>query len=165
MIIRKPKLSDTDNFFNMLVNLDNETKFMLFEPGERGTDTSRVKAMIENSESGYHLLLIADDGNEIVGFISAQRGLTNRIKHSAYIVVGIRQAYRGKGIGTKFFQKLDKWAQENKVTRLELTVLCPNTIAKHLYEKNGFVVEGLKKHTVLLDGKYVDEYLMAKIYE
>lgn len=86
-----------------------------------------------------------------------------RIQHTAYVVTGVRLKYRGRGIGTKFFEKLDDWARENQVTRLELTVLCPNTIALHLYEKNGFVIEGVKKNSMVLHGELVDEYYMRKI--
>lgn len=39
-----------------------------------------------------------------------------------------------------------------------------NTIAKHLYEKNGFKIEGIKKNAMIIDGKYVDEFFMAKLY-
>ena len=38
--------------------------------------------------------------------------------------------------------ELDKWARENNLTRLELTVVSSNMVAKHLYEKNGFKIEG-----------------------
>ena len=34
--------------------------------------------------------------------------------------------------------ELDKWARENNLTRLELTVVSSNMVAKLLYEKNGF---------------------------
>lgn len=30
------------------------------------------------------------------------------------------------------------WARDNEITRIELSVTCSNTVAKHLYEKNGF---------------------------
>lgn len=36
-------------------------------------------------------------GQEIVGFLSAERGVPNRIRHTAYIVVGIRKAFQGIG--------------------------------------------------------------------
>lgn len=92
------------------------------------------------------------------------KGEYKRIKHTGYIVVGIREKYRGNGIGSKLFSELDIWAIENNITRLELSVICSNTIAKHLYEKNGFKVEGIKKNAMIIDGKYVDEFFMAKIY-
>ena len=70
----------------------------------------------------------------------------------------------GSFFGSKLFSELDIWAIENNITRLELSVICSNTIAKHLYEKNGFKVEGIKKNAMIIDGKYVDEFFMAKIY-
>ncbi|MEO2582607.1 GNAT family N-acetyltransferase, partial [Clostridium tertium] len=105
-----------------------------------------------------------DDTENIIGFLSAQRGVPKRIRHTAYIVVGIREAFRGIGIGKKLFSELDIWAKENDITRLELTVVCRNNVAKHLYEQNGFKVEGIKKNSMIVDGKYVDEYYMAKLY-
>ena len=83
-----------------------------------------------------------------MGYLSAEKGSLNRIAHSAYIVVGILSEYRGKGIGTEFFRRLDIWAEEMKVSRLELTVICENSVAKHLYEKNGFDIE---RKSVLVD--------------
>lgn len=41
--------------------------------------------------------------------------------------------------------------------------MCHNLVAKHLYEKNGFVVEGIKKHSMIVDGAYVNEYYIAKL--
>ena len=61
--------------------------------------------------------------------------------------------------------ELDKWTRENNLTRLELTVVSSNIVAKHLYEKNGFEIEGTRKNAMIIDGKYVDEYYMAKLYE
>lgn len=164
MEIRKIKVEDANNYLEMLLNLDNETKFMMFEPGERPTDINIAKNRIEKSINGDNLVLVATDEEDIVGFLSVQRGGPKRIKHTGYIVVGIREKYRGKGIGSKLFHELDRWAIKNKITRLELSVICSNTIAKHLYEKNGFEVEGLKKNAMIIDGKYVDEFSMAKIY-
>ena len=61
--------------------------------------------------------------------------------------------------------ELDKWARENNLTRLELTVVSSNIVAKHLYEKNGFKIEKKKKNAMIIDDKYVDEYYMAKLYK
>ena len=48
--------------------------------------------------------------------------------------------------------------------RLELTVEVTNTIAINLYKRQGFVIEGTKKNTMFVDGVFVDEYMMAKVY-
>lgn len=78
-------------------------------------------------------------------------------------MTGILEAYRGQGIGSELLSHLDQWAKQEGIVRLELTVECPNLAARHLYEKNGFEVEGIRKQSMLVDGSYVDEYYMAKI--
>lgn len=163
MQYRKLVKTDAERFWEMMNQLDHETKYMLYEPGERIKNIARIESLIENSVEGEDFLLVAEENDKIVGYISAQKGGLKRIAHLAYIVVGILQNYRGKGIGTEFFKQLDNWAEEKKITRLELTVICENEIAKHLYEKNGFEIEGVKRKSVLVDGIYLDEFYMAKI--
>ena len=163
MKYRYLSIDDAENFWEMMNQLDYETKYMLYEPGERTKDLSMIESLIYSTLKGENFLLVAEDDNKLVGYISAEKGKLNRIAHSAYIVVGILAEYRGKGIGTEFFKKLDIGADENRITRLELTVICENEGAKHLYEKNGFEIEGVKRNSVLCDGKYMDEFYMAKI--
>ncbi len=163
MMYRKLSKNEAESFWEMMNQLDYETKYMLYEPGERTKNIARVEALIQSSVEREDFLLVAEADDRIVGYISAQKGDFNRTVHSAYIVVGILRNYRGKGIGTEFFRRLDVWAEEKKITRLELTVICENEVAKHLYEKNGFEIEGIKRKSVLVDGNYLDEFYMAKI--
>ena len=163
MNIRKIKMEDANSYLEMLLNLDKETKFMMFEPEERSNSIDIARRKIENTIKGDNLILVATEGTEIIGFLSVERGVPRRIRHTGYVVVGIREKYRGMGIGSKLFSELDKWARENNLTRLELTVVSSNIVAKHLYEKNGFEIEGIKRKSVLVDGKYLDEFYMAKI--
>ena len=164
MVIREIKIEDANNYLHMLLNLDNETKFMMFESGERSTDINNIKNIIKESIDGNNLILVAIENENIIGFLSLERGVPKRIRHTGYIVIGIRSNFRGMGIGSKLFSKLDEWVMKNNVTRIELSVICSNTVAKHLYEKNGFEVEGVRKNSMIIDGKYVDEFTMAKIY-
>lgn len=163
MIIRKINTNDADAFWQMLFDLDKETKYMMYEPNERTKNINQINSRIEKSIEGSNLLLVAEQDKEIVGFLSAERGIPKRVRHTAYIVVGIRKAFQGKGIGSAFFKELDLWARQNDVKRLELTVMCPNIAAKHLYEKNGFVIEGVRKKAMYVDGEYIDEFYMAKL--
>lgn len=163
---RNLKTEEAQSFWDLMNQLDYETKYMLYEPGERKEKANNIAALerrISSTLEGDDLLLVAEADNKLVGYISADKGFVNRIAHSAYIVVGILKEYSNQGIGTEFFRKLDIWAQEKKVTRLELTVVCENEAAKHLYEKSGFVIEGIKRNSVYVDGRYMDEYYMGKI--
>ena len=49
------------------------------------------------------------------------------------------------------------------LVRVELTVYADNERAIHLYEKYGFVKEGVKRKAAISCGQYKDEILMARI--
>lgn len=163
IIFRNIEKSDTEFLWNMMNQLDYETKFMLYEPGERVKKLDKLQGIVDNAVDGDDLCFLAVDGNGIIGYITAQIGNVRRTKHSAYIVVGIREKYRNRGIGTKFFKRLDEWAKEKKIVRLELTVISTNEIALNLYKKNGFEIEGIRRKSMYIDGEYFDEYYMSKI--
>lgn len=160
------EVKEVDCFWNFLNGLDIETNFMMYEPKEREqrTNIQELRADIQsNVIAGNDFLQIAVEDHKIIGYIRAERGRFNRISHTAYIVVGILKGYSRKGIGTTFFENLDKWAKENGIMRLELTVECHNKVAKHLYEKSGFEIEGIRRKSMHVEGDFVDEYYMAKI--
>lgn len=165
-IFKELEPEDIDGLWGFLNRLDSETNYMMYEPGEREQHMTRagferyLQACVIQGEDCVYL---AVDNGEIVGYIHAERGRMNRIHHTAYIVVGILESHRGQGIGTALFAYLDQWAKENQISRLELTVECPNQVAKRLYEKSGFAVEGIRKNAMCVDGQLVDEYYMAKI--
>src|SRR5699024_11503593 len=79
------------------------------------------------------------------------------------IFMGMIHSHRSKGIGTQLLQKLEQWAIEQDIHRLELTVMKPNKVALGLYKKVGFEIEGTKKHSLLVEGQFIDEYTMSKL--
>ena len=157
---------DAPAFWQFLNTLDGQTSFMMYEPGERIRRTS-LAALTEDIRQhvipGGDFLDIALEGGMIVGFLRAERGTCNRVRHTAYVVTGVLEGFRSRGVGTALFTRLEAWARTNHITRLELTVECPNEAARHLYEKMGFTVEGLRRNAVLVDGHLVDEYYMARL--
>ena len=58
---------------------------------------------------------------------------------------------------------MNVWAEEKKIARLELTVICENEAAKHLYLKSGFEIEGIKRKSICVDSEFLDEYYMARV--
>ena len=84
-------------------------------------------------------------------------------QHSAYLVLGVLEDYQGQGIATKLFNRVFEWAKEVEITRLELTVIKDNTKAFNLYRKMGFVLEGEKVHSLIINGQPVNEYYLYKL--
>ena len=163
MNMRQAKPEDSKLFLELLKQMDHETEFMMLEPGERTTTAEDMEHYLLSMEKSNSFLLLVFDGQKVAGFISAKRGAANRIKHSAYIVCGVLKEYRGKGYGTSLFRELLKWAPENGITRLELTVMSHNERAVKLYQNMGFEMEGKLVHSMIVNGAYVDQLAMAKL--
>jgi RimJ/RimL family protein N-acetyltransferase len=156
--------SDAEEFLALSNRLDEETAFRLFEPGERRTTVEEQREIIGRCQTGENdVILVAECDGQLVGYIAAIGGKYRRNRHSVHVVVAVLQSFAGQGIGTKLFEELEKWAGECQLHRLELTVMAHNERAIRLYKRMGFEIEGRKRHSLLVNGSYVDEYCMSKL--
>ncbi|MDQ4126620.1 MAG: GNAT family N-acetyltransferase [Actinomycetota bacterium] len=164
MSIRTSRESDAEALLRLLKRLDDETHFMMYEPGERTTTVREQQQLLRDilaSTSGT--ILLAEVDGLPVGFLEATGGAFRRNRHVAYLVIGVLKAYAGRGVGSALMEEAERWARERGVHRLELTVMAHNLGAVALYEKAGFAFEGIRRHSMLVDGSYVDEHYMAKL--
>ncbi len=68
----------------------------------------------------------------------------------------------GMGYGTEATKLILTFAFEQlSLHRVELEVYAFNPRAAHVYEKNGFVQEGIRRDALLWQGEYVDAIIMA----
>src|SRR5690242_1275117 len=136
MIIRTIRKSDAEQFLSLCKQLDSETQFMLLEPDERKTMLEEQQAQIDILLSQVNqTIFVAEQDNRLIGYLAATGGIFRRNRHSVYLVIGILQAFTGQGIGTHLFQRLEEWAQQHHIHRLELTVMSHNTTGIALYKK------------------------------
>lgn len=123
------------------------------------------KTLDPDSKTHYTLVAEWTEGEEkrIVGTISLQRG-EGREAHSGLIhAMMVDQEYHSRGVGNRLMEAVldlsDNWLA---LVRLELDVMEDNEPAIGLYEKWGFVKEGLRKYASVKDGTYANEYIMAR---
>jgi ribosomal protein S18 acetylase RimI-like enzyme len=158
--IRKIQACDASAFNQLIKSIEAESHFMLRESGERQSTDENQKAFIErmNAESG---LLVALVNEKFAGFIIVLSEGVNKKKHSRYLAMGVLSAYAGLGIGTKLMGAAFDFCREQKVYRLELTVITNNYRALGLYNKMNFKIEGTKQKSLMIQGVLMDEYQMA----
>lgn len=162
--IRQAVCDDAESLLELKLLLDGETRFMMLEPGERQETAAEVAVRLQEIERRDNcVLLVADDGSSLLGYIEADGGRFCRNRHSAHVVIGVRQSESGRGIGTALLRELNVWAEESGVHRLELTVMAHNSRAIALYEKAGYAVEGGRRDSLFVEGRYVDELALARI--
>lgn len=166
MQVREVRLADAEKLSTLILQIDHDSKFMLWNSGERTLTSEAQTKMIESFLNRTNsTILVAAENEELVGYLLANGGQAEKNKHSAYIVIGVNQTHRGKGIGTLLFQAVNAWALSRNLHRLELTVVTANEGAVALYKKQGFEIEGTKKGSLFIENQFYDEYYMAKIYK
>ncbi|PAD21656.1 GNAT family N-acetyltransferase [Terribacillus saccharophilus] len=164
MLIREIRIDDGENFINLVKEVERKSDFMLMEAGERKTTPEQQQKQLERFEQQNNsTIFVAEEKGKLVGYLIAIGGTVKRTKHCAYLVIGILQEYRGKGIGSKLFDKVIKWAPKHNVSRLELTVVTENKAGLALYKKSGFDIEGTKRNSININGTNFDEYCMSKL--
>jgi RimJ/RimL family protein N-acetyltransferase len=110
-----------------------------------------------------HFVAIARD--KVVGWCDIARKPRPTLQHSGVLGMGVIVEYRGQGLGRALMDATLKAAKERGFTRIELTVRVDNERARRLYERFGFVTEGLCRRHMRVDGEYKDSWLMALLYD
>lgn len=168
-LIRSPKEEDIPGMLDYLRISAGETDFILRYPEECGKYTYEgEKALFErlNASEDDAMLVCLVDG-KVAGncHIAFKRMIKTR--HRATVAIALLQEFWNLGIGTHLFQEMIRIARERgDVLQLELDFIEGNSRARHLYEKMGFQIVGVRPNAIRLkDGTMLREYMMVREME
>lgn len=164
MQIREITVADSEQFSGLLINLARESDYTLLTDVEyqagAASQATRTQQIID---SPAQQIYITEDQGEVVGFIAASQGAFQRNLHVCSLMIGVRSHCQGKGAGSGLMRAALDWAQSIGIERTELTVAEDNAAAIALYQKFGFEKEGIKRDAYRVDGKPVNELMMARV--
>jgi ribosomal protein S18 acetylase RimI-like enzyme len=106
---------------------------------------------------------VADANGEIVGWCDITIAERETMAHCGTLGMGIIPVFRGQGVGQKLMEAALAAADAKGLKRVQLHVFTTNTRAKALYEKMGFVEEGLRRAAFFIDGRFFDDFAMARV--
>ena len=163
MQIRKITPSDAAAFIEFFSLLLKQTDFLLPSEKEAAISVAEQTEII-SALNDFKQIFIAYDSakNRIVGFVGVTRFNMEKNKHVANFAIGVLKDSQRHGLAEKLLTEAEKWLKAKKVRRLELTVIKENIPALKLYEKLGFTNEGLRRQSIFMNGKFYDEFYMAK---
>jgi RimJ/RimL family protein N-acetyltransferase len=118
-----------------------------------------VLDLIKNGD----LQFVALADGEVVGWCDIRRHFFPAHAHRGTLGMGIVPAYRGRGLGLRLVQAVLDEARSAGFVRIELDVHADNARAIALYERIGFVREGVARDAVFVDGEYRDAIAMAMV--
>ena len=118
-----------------------------------------VLGLIRNGDPQF----VALEDGEVVGWCDIRRLPFPSQAHRGILGIGILPAFRGRGLGRRLLTATLAQASRAGFVRIELDVRADNARAIALYEKAGFVKEGVIRDAVRVDGAYCDAILMALV--
>lgn len=110
-----------------------------------------------------HLVAIID--NKVIGWCDITSLNRPVFSHVGCMGIGVLKEYRGNGIGQQLLTQALSLASIKGLTRIELTVREDNKRAIAMYQKFGFVIEGVHQKSVLIDNKYYNQLFMALLFD
>lgn len=109
------------------------------------------------------LVAIEKEQGRVIGTLSLGQ-MSGRRSHAAEVGLLVRDDFKGKGIGSALLSSGIDFAENwLGLHRLSLIVYPDNERAIHLYERNGFKIEGRLLCAVRRAGRLVDAYMMARL--
>src|SRR5262249_14534253 len=108
-------------------------------------------------------VLVALADGDVAGYVRLGRATPLAASDHVVMILGLAvdPARQRQGVGRALMDAAATEARARGARRLRLRVLAHNEAARQLYDRSGYVVEGVLRGEFCLDGKYVDDMLMA----
>ena len=147
-----------ESFHKALDLVARERRYLTLMEAFPFPDTQKfVLDMIK--QGNPHFVATVED--EVVGWCDISRHFFPAHRHRGSLGMGIIEAYRGQGLGRRLMLAALKQARASGFIRIELSVHADNARAIALYERVGFLKEGVQKRSVLIDGRFLDAVNIA----
>ncbi len=157
---RNITLNDFEFIYNLYMH-PSTNPFLLYEKMDKADFLP-----IFNDLLSQNIIFIYSENSENIGMFKLIP-LNHRNSHINYLGgLAIHPNYSGKGYGSKMLLEIIEIGKVRGLKRMELSTSTTNQTAIKLYEKHGFVFEGiLKDYTYLkAENQYIDEQYMAYLY-
>ena len=107
--------------------------------------------------------LVAERDGAIVGYLSLTHPTALPENAHVFAIEGftVHPDHRGTGVARALLARAADAARRMGGTKLSLRVLSVNARARHVYEAAGFGVEGVLVGEFVIEGRRVDDVLMA----
>ena len=149
-----------ESFHRALDLVARERKYLtLLEAPPLPQTREFVLDLIKNGD----LQFVALADGEVVGWCDIRRHFFAAHAHRGTLGMGVVPACRGRGLGLRLIQAVLDEARGAGFVRIELDVHADNARAIALYERIGFVREGVARDAVFVDGEYRDAIAMAMV--
>ncbi|MBN2605430.1 MAG: GNAT family N-acetyltransferase [Bacilli bacterium] len=161
--IREAQVTDAKAILDFFNQVNLETKNLMREPNEYSMTLEEETAFLEKTVSSKDNYMCAAFLNERCISTAGFHGSSlQRVHHRVSMGISVLRDYHNLGLGSYMMKNIVDYAKIYGKQKVELEVRVDNINAIHLYQKFGFIQEGLISKGFFVDNQYVDLITMAK---
>ena len=162
IIYRKASPSDAKGILEHLATVGGETDNLSYSADTFKISEEREARFIDRfAKSKDDIMLVALDGDKVVGNAIVERNRVARYHHRAEISITVIKDYWGNGIGSRLMEMMIEFAKAVGIEMLYLEVRDDNVRALKLYRKYGFSEIGVYENFFKIADKYYNARLMT----
>lgn len=145
-------------FWSAVDSVARERQYIAFLEGPP-IHTTKEFVLRNIHDNWPHVVAIAEE--KVIGWCDITSLDRPVFSHVGVLGIGVLASYRKQGVGEALIRVALQKAKTKRLTRIELTVFEKNKPAIALYEKLGFVLEGIHRNKSCIDGVYENHLSMA----
>ena len=156
VIYRKASPEDACGMLAHLSAVGGETDNLSYGKDTFNISAEREARFIERfSKSRDDIMLVAADGDKILGNAIVERNRIERYHHRAEISITVLKDYWGRGIGSRLMEMIIEFSKSVGIEILYLEVRSDNEKPISLYKKFGFKKIGSHDSFFKIEDEYV----------
>jgi RimJ/RimL family protein N-acetyltransferase len=166
VFLRASERDDIPNFVRWLNDAETGSFLNMRAPMSHAMEEKWFEGMVERQgKDHYHFVICLLEDGRPIGSLSLFQ--IDYVNGNAGIGISIgEKSLWGQGLGTDAMNALvDFGFGMLRLERLWLEVYDFNKRARRSYDKSGFVLEGVERHAVHKQGRYLDVQLMSILRE
>ncbi len=161
--IRPAEQSDFKPLVSVMREVVEEDAYLTAETFVDLLDDEEV--IFRNNTRELRICFVATVDDDVVGWAQLRSPNVRKLRHTAELTMGVHDAYRGKGIGSRLLERGLDWADSNGYEKVYQSLPATNQDAVRFLEAQGWETEAIRNAHFKIDDEYVAEQQMAVMLE
>ena len=160
--IRPARQEDISGIIGVMKQVAGEKRYIVAEDVAKqlSADSALVRGDLEDRR-----FLVGTVDDEVVAWCGVERPRLEKLAHNAELTLGVLEEYRGDGIGSLLMERALAWADDQGFHKAYNSVPATNPAGIEFLEDHGWNTEAIRRDHYRIDGEFVDEVMMAVLFD
>ncbi|RYJ12847.1 GNAT family N-acetyltransferase [Halogeometricum borinquense] len=157
--IRPARADDFDQLIDTIRDVTESSEYVVAE--SIAEQLLYEDTIVRHNTVESRVFFMAAHNDDILGWTHLDLPQIEKLQNTVQVTVGVREAYRGRGIGSRLLERALEWAKANGYRKAYNSIPAINDEAIAFLEAHDWHTEGIRRDHYTLDGTFVDEVMMA----